>query len=166
MSTVTAFTEMMTQFIDELVPTFPEEQALKKGKATLDIMKSANPRAVVDYFMKATAPYQARIMSKDETLFTEDVDFLGGIKMNGLWTPDLSDGTKGAIWQYLQTLHILGTTVNAIPKETLTAIEGIADQMTKGGAGGDAAAALGGLDMGALQSVLGGMFGGPAAGRK
>ena len=87
MSTVTAFTEMMAQFIDELVHTFPEEKALKKGKATLDIMKSANPRAVVDYFMKATAPYQARIMSKDESLFTEDVDFMGGVKMNGLWTP-------------------------------------------------------------------------------
>ena len=160
MSTVTAFTEMMTQFVDELVHTFPDEKRLKKGKATLDIMKTANPRAVVDYFMKSTGPYQARIMAKDESLFTEDVDFLSGIKMSALWTPDLSDGTKAAIWQYLQTLHILGTTVNAIPKETLAAIEGIAEQMTKGGQGGDAAAALGGLDMGVLQNVLGGMFGG------
>ena len=160
MSTVTAFNEMMTQFIDELVSTFPEERDLKKGKATFDIMKTANPRAVVDFFMSATQPHQSKIMAKDESLFTEKVDFLGGIDIQKLWTDDLSAGTKGAIWQYLQTLNILGTTVNAIPKETLTAIEGIAEQMTKGGA--DPSAALGGIDMSALQSIMGGMFGGGA----
>ena len=43
MSTITAFNEMMTQFMDELVDTFPEETELKKGRATIDIMKIANP---------------------------------------------------------------------------------------------------------------------------
>ena len=158
MSTITAFNEMMTQFIDELVSTFPEEKDLKKGKATFDIMKTANPRAVVDFFMNAVGPHSAKLMAKDDSLFTEKVDFLGGIDIHKLWTDDLSANTKGAIWQYLQTLNILGTTMTAIPKETLSAIEGIAEQMSKSGV--DPSSALGGLDMSALQSIMGGMFGG------
>ena len=157
MSTVTAFNEMMGRFLDELVSTFPEEKDLKKGKATFDITKSANPRAVVDFYMNAIGPHQSKIMAKDESLFTEKVDFLGGVNMQRLWADDLSANTKNAIWQYLQTLNVLGTTLNAIPKETLTAIEGIAEQMTKGGA--DPSAALGGIDMGAIQNLMG-MFGG------
>jgi hypothetical protein len=157
MSTVTAFNEMMTQFMDELVDTFPEESELKKGRATMNIMKVANPRTVVDMFMAATAPYQAKIMAKDESLFSDDIEFPGGIDLKKLWTPDVSDNTKGAIWQYLQTLNILGTTVNAIPQETLTAIEGIADQMAKSGT--DPSQVMGGMDMAAIQNVLGGMFG-------
>lgn len=157
MSTVTAFTEMLTQFIDELVDTFPEEVSLKKGKATIDIMKIANPRAVVDTFMGSISPHQAKIMAKDDSLFSDDLELPGGIDIKKLWTPDLSTNTKNAIWQYIQTLNILGTTVNAIPKETLAAIEGIADQMAKSGT--DPSQVLGGMDMSAIQNVLGGMFG-------
>jgi len=48
----------------------------------------------------------------------------------------MSEGTKNAVWQYLQTLYMLGTTITAIPQETLSVIENVAkdcaDKMQSG----------------------------------
>ena len=38
----------------------------------------------------------------------------------------MTDGTKNAVWQYLQTLYMLGTTITSIPQETLSLIESVA----------------------------------------
>ena len=46
MTSVTAFNEMMGQFIDELQQTFPEEKGLKKCRSAFDLMKDTNPRSV------------------------------------------------------------------------------------------------------------------------
>ena len=51
MTSVTAFNEMMGQFIDELQQTFTEEKGLKKCRSAIDLMKDTNPRLVVDGFM-------------------------------------------------------------------------------------------------------------------
>ena len=45
-----------------------------------------------------------------------------------LWTDELSETTKGAIWQYLQTLYILGTTISSLPADTLNMIESVAQK--------------------------------------
>lgn len=104
MASVGTFNEMCSQFLSELLETFPEEKSFKKYQASFDIMKSANPRKCVDVFMKAVTPHSALVMSKDETFF----DKFDELNIKKYWTPDLSQGTKDAIWQYLQTLNILG----------------------------------------------------------
>lgn len=66
----------------------------------------------------------------------------------------MSVNTKAATWQYLQTLYMLGTTITAIPAETLSLIEGIAkdcaDKMETNG---------GEIDQDALMSMMGNMLG-------
>jgi len=66
----------------------------------------------------------------------------------------MSDNTKAATWQYLQTLYMLGTTITAIPADTLSLIEGIAkdcaDKMETNG---------GQLDQDALMKMMGSMLG-------
>ena len=89
-------------------------------------------------------------------------DFLNSINIDKLWTDELSPATKGAIWQYIQTLVILGTTINSIPQETLTAIEGIADSMVKNGQGGTDGKPV---DMNALSGLMS-MFGNMNMGSK
>lgn len=145
---------MMAQFLDELVKTFPEETGLKKYQSTFDLMKKANPRKCVEVFMGSARQFQSQIMAKDEKFFLEgSVDFLDALNIKKWWNDELSDSTKGAIWQYLQTLVILGTTITSIDADTLGAIEGIAEKMASGaGAGGDS----GGVpDLGALQGLMG-----------
>ena len=79
--------------------------------------------------MKAVGPIQSRIMSRDETVMSDvTCEFIQDLKIKNIWTPDLSENTKNAIWQYLQTLIILGSTISALPQEALTAIEAVAKQ--------------------------------------
>ena len=151
MASVGAFTEMMDQFLDELLKTFPEETGLKKYQSTFDLMKKANPRKCVEVFMNSARQFQNQIMAKNEKFFLENsVEFLDALNIKKWWSGELSDGTKGAIWQYLQTLMILGTTITSIDADTLGAIEGIAEKMAKG-SGGEGGAP----DLSALQGLMG-----------
>tara|TARA_R110002074_G_scaffold41536_2_gene109976 strand:- start:537 stop:875 length:339 start_codon:yes stop_codon:yes gene_type:complete len=106
--------------------------------------------------MTSAAQYNQQIMAKDERFFLDnDIDFLDAMNIKKWWTDDLSTNTKGAIWQYLQTLTILGTTITSIPAETLGAIEGIAEKMSQNAQGGSGA----GIDLSALTNMLGSLGG-------
>ena len=157
MASVTAFNDMMGQFLVELHKTFPEEKGIKKMMTSFDVLKSTNPRLVVDAFMKGVTPYAEKISAKDESFLLkeiETIDFLKDLNIKSYWER-MSVNTKGATWQYLQTLYMLGTTITSIPDDTLKMIEGIAkecaDKMETDG---------GELDQDALMKMMGSMLGG------
>ena len=50
MASVTAFNDMMGQFLVELHKTFPEEKSIKKMLTSFDLIKSTSPRLLVDGF--------------------------------------------------------------------------------------------------------------------
>jgi hypothetical protein len=123
---------------------------------SFDILKSTNPRLVVDAYMKGVTPYADKISSKDETFLIEEIDtidFLKDLNIKSYWE-QMSENTRAATWQYLQTLYMLGTTITSIPDDTLKMIEGIAkecaDKMQNDG---------GGIDQDALMKMMGGMLG-------
>ena len=158
MASVSAFTDMMSQFLVELHKVFPQEKGIKKFMAQLELAKTANPRLVVDGFMKGITPYADKISNKDESFLLNEVgniEFLKDLNLKDNWNDSLSSNTKDAIWQYLQTLYMLGTTITAILAETLSMIEGIAkdcaDKMENEG---------GELDEAALMKTMNSMFGG------
>lgn len=127
--TVESFNELMNQFIDELVLTFPDVKTFKKYQSSFILVKKTQPKMALKEFYASVSPYGEKIMKKDDTFFTEDaenIDFVNDLKIKDIWTPDLSVNTKNAIWQYMQTLYILATTIQSLPQETLTAIEDIA----------------------------------------
>ena len=156
MASVTAFNDMMGQFLVELHKTFPEEKGIKKMMTSFDVLKSTNPRLVVDAYMKGVTPYADKISSKDESFLLEEIetiDFLKDLNIKSYWER-MSANTRAATWQYLQTLYMLGTTITSIPDDTLKMIEGIAkdcaDKMQTDG---------GGIDQDALMKMMGGMLG-------
>ena len=157
MASVTAFNDMLTQFLVELHKTFPEEKGIKKMTTSFELIKQTNPRLIVDGFMTGVTPYADKISGKDESFLLEEIetiDFLKDLNIKSYWTR-MSESTKGATWQYLQTLYMLGTTINSIPADTLSMIEGIAkecaDKMQTDG---------GDLDQDALMKMMGSMLGG------
>jgi hypothetical protein len=157
MASVTAFNDMMGQFLVELHKTFPEEKGIKKMMTSFDVLKSTNPRLVVDAFMKGVTPYAEKISAKDESFLLKEIDtidFLKDLNIKSYWER-MSVNTRGATWQYLQTLYMLGTTITSIPDDTLKMIEGIAkecaDKMENDG---------GELDQDALMKMMGSMLGG------
>ena len=120
-------------------------------------MKASNPRLVVDGFMQGVTPYADKISSKDESFFIEEsknLDFMKGVNLEKHWG-SASENTKGAIWQYVQTLYMLGTTISSIPEDTLSMIETVAKQCAdKMGEDGSE------LDEAALMKTMQGMLGG------
>jgi hypothetical protein len=155
MASVGTFNEMMEQFLNELEQTFPEEKSFKKYHASFDIMRTANPRKCVDVFMKEASKYSSKIMQKDESVFDE----FEHLDIKKYWTPELSQGTKDAIWQYLQTLNILGMTISTIPQEMLSMVEGVAAKCAEGMQNGDANP----MSMLSSMSGLFGMLGGASS---
>ena len=128
MASVSAFNDMLSQFLVELHKTFPDETGIKKMTTSFEMLKKTNPRLIVDGFMKGVTPYADKISAKDESFLLEEIekiDLLKDLNIKNYWDR-MSVNTKAATWQYLQTLYMLGTTITAIPAETLSLIEGIA----------------------------------------
>jgi hypothetical protein len=128
MTTVGAFNEMMDQFLTELNLTFPENKGVIKFQSSFEVVKRTNPSHVLENFMACVKPYGKKIMAKDDTFIThdsKDIEFLNDIDLNSMWDT-ASDSTKSAIWQYLHTLLILGTTIQSLPKDALNMIEDMA----------------------------------------
>ena len=156
MASISAFNDMMGQFLVELHKTFPEEKGIKKMMTSFDMLKTTNPRLVVDGFMTGVSPYADKISAKDETFLLneiETIDFLKDLDIKKYWER-MSAGTKSATWQYLQTLYMLGTTITSIPDDTLKMIEGIAKDCADKMQNGD-----GQIDQDALMKMMGGMLG-------
>jgi len=145
----------MSQFLVELHKTFPEEKGIKKMLTSFDLLKSTNPRLVVDGYMKGVSPYADKISAKDETFLLEEIEnieFLKELDIKRYWSK-MSPNTKGATWQYLQTLYMLGTTITALPADTLSQIENIAKGVADNMQSGD-----GELDQDALMQMMGSML--------
>lgn len=157
MASVSAFNDMLTQFLVELHKTFPDEKGIKKMTASFEMLKQTNPRLIVDGFMKGVSPYADKISARDESFLLEEIEkieFLKDLNIKSYWSR-MSVNTRSATWQYLQTLYMLGTTITAIPAETLGLIETIAKDcadklQTEGGE----------LDQEALMKMMGSMLGG------
>lgn len=153
MSSLDAFNDMMGQFLNELVLTFPEEPSIQKFQASFSVARVSTPRSVLESFMQSVGPHSAKLMAKDESFFLEnakDIEFLKDMNLHKVWTSATSATTKAAIWQYMQTLHILGVTLSMFPPETLEAIENAAKKCAESGA----------FDPAAMQGLMAGLMGG------
>jgi hypothetical protein len=126
MTTVKAFLEMYTQFIEELSSTFPDEVAVKNVK------ESTRDRKTFEDFMKDVGPWTSQMMAKNDSFFCEENNFVSKLNLQNIWkSEDATENTKAAIWQYLQTMYILGNTINMFPPETLSMIESAAEACAK-----------------------------------
>src|SRR5210317_1034909 len=98
MASVSAFNDMMSQFLVELHKTFPDEKGIKKMLTSFDMLKSTNPRLVVDGFMNGVTPYAAKISAKDETFLldeVENIEFLKELDIKRYWSK-MTPNTKNA----------------------------------------------------------------------
>ena len=85
---------------------------------------------------------------------SKNLDFMKGVDLEKHWS-STSENTKNAIWQYVQTLYMLGTTISSIPEDTLSMIEQVAKQCAdKMGEDGNE------IDEAALMKTMQGMLGG------
>jgi hypothetical protein len=160
MTTVGAFNDLMGEFLDELVKTFPDEKAMKSYQESFEIGKMTNERLPLKTYMAQMSQYSSYVTKRDEAFFLEhekDIPILVETSLAKYW-PTLSANTKNVIWSYLNNLYVLGSLISMIPPETASAIENIAQQL-EGKIDEDAM-------MGALMGMLGNVNALPQPGKK
>jgi len=151
MSSLDAFNDMMAQFLNELVLTFPDDNGIQEFRTSFEAARVSTPRAPLEGFMSSSS---SKLMSKDDSFFAS-APGPGLPDLSGLWnSAEATPATKAAIWQYMQTLHILGTTLTMFPPETLSAIENAAKKCAESGS----------FDPSVLQGLMGSLMGPGGAG--
>ena len=158
MASIQAFISVMDEFLKELTKTFPEEKRIKVYYNSFKTMKKVNSRQILEQFMAKASQHSDKIVNRDESYFLNAEDeFLKELNIGQWWTEDLSQNTKNAIWQYMNTLFVLGTTISSIPQDLLKTIEGVAEQCASNMEGGNMNEADMGNLMAGMQNMIGNM---------
>jgi hypothetical protein len=111
----------MDEFFKELIEIFPEEVKMKTHHNLFQTLCKANARKPCTDFMYGAIPYLEKISMKDEEFFTsaDKPALLSSMNIEKIWTPELSQNTKNAIWNYIKSFFVIGINVVDMPKETL-----------------------------------------------
>lgn len=129
MSLLSAFNNLLEQFIQEMVMTFPDLNDLRTIQTLVGLMKRANPRMILKNFLDVAGCYYVKILAEDAAFF-EDLDnwtkdprfsteaegeeeemFQKLVVFKCVWG-DLSETNKSTIWTYFKQLLIIGAKAN------------------------------------------------------
>lgn len=123
-----AFNALLQQFLDALNSTFPEEKALADFRTKFPMLSSMQPQEPLRLFMESVAPHADKLTAHDESAILDgSLDMPGILEVKKMWTAEgVTDSIRDTIWQYMDSLFMLGQSLTAIPSDMLSKIEGIA----------------------------------------
>ena len=162
MTSVKAFVTVQEEFVQELIRIFPDNKRVKAYNDKITELKETNPRELLDSFMNDMKTYGSQVTAQDIKLITHSESHtVKRLALKKLWCK-MNDETKKNVWQYLNTMYVLGTTINSVPDSLLASIEAMAEQCAGGlSKDSDGMGALQNMDFGSLmagmQNMLGGM---------
>jgi hypothetical protein len=137
-SVLSAFLDLMQQFLAALKEVFPEcprvsqyafALNLRLSCCATDTARQAIAREAIDAYHQSMSPFYARCIEHDDTLLGEDIEAMTNIDMHLKWTDDLHEDTKAAIWEYITKLSEFAnihSMYSKIPSTMLRSIENIA----------------------------------------
>lgn len=128
---IEAFNNLLKSFLEELSKVFPSDPKLKVYSNLFDTIVVASPKLPIDMFMKAFGSEGELINKKDPAIFDKIPVLFGEIQLKQMWESDISEANRGAIFSYLQTLYMLGTTIKSLPENMLVGIEQMAEKLSK-----------------------------------
>ena len=107
------FNNLFNEFTDKIINKYPEKSLVEYKKA-FTLLNIASPSTPSSLFMAGCIDYKNQIKNRDELFFVNNVDIKHKIRsfsieigINKYWN-ELSDNTKTAIWDYIQSLFLLG----------------------------------------------------------
>tara|TARA_B100001173_G_C15982599_1_gene545300 strand:- start:594 stop:1067 length:474 start_codon:yes stop_codon:yes gene_type:complete len=123
MTTIDKFNDLFNEFIDKIITRYPD-QTLREYKKGFVLIKLASPSSPANFFMAGCIDYKEQIKNRDEAFFinSESIkskinSFSVDIGIANYWN-ELTDSTKTAIWDYIQSLYVLGEMIiNKDPTE-------------------------------------------------
>ena len=122
-TSIDKFNSLLNEFIDKIINKYPNE-SLNDYKKAFVLLKITSPSTPSSLFMAGCVDYKKQIKTRDEAFFINNDaiknkinSFSIEIGINKYWN-ELSDNTKTAIWDYIQSLFLLGELIiNKNPSE-------------------------------------------------
>ena len=112
-TSVDKFNDLFNEFIDKIITKFPNETLTSYKKAFV-VLKIASPSSPANFFMAGCIDYKNEIKNRDDLFFIESENIKSKISSFSVdtgiakyWNV-LSDSTKTAVWDYVQSLFVLG----------------------------------------------------------
>ena len=104
------YLKMFTQSIMEIFPEYKE--SLSEYYKPLLENETSNEDKYVKRFMIKMKDYKTKISEKDPSMFSESIFILKNVDFKPIWeNSELSDTNRDKIWEYLQTMYVLGETI-------------------------------------------------------
>lgn len=113
---VTKFNSLLEELLDKMIAKFQNDK-LRSYRRFFILMKTVKTKTPVNLFMSGCVNYRDQIKTRDEAFFLTSSEIQEKSKYFGNFTEDcglssywseLTDSTKYAIWEYIQTLFVLG----------------------------------------------------------
>ena len=107
------FNSTLKLFVNNIIKFYPEyKEVLDEYYSELLENDSSNDDKYVKRFMRKFGEYKELISTKDNSLFSETICFLKNIDFKEIWENEKTDDSiKNTIWDYLQTLFLIGETI-------------------------------------------------------
>jgi hypothetical protein len=123
MSILSAFNNIIINFIDDCILVFPEEDDFKVFKRGLNVLIKFNPKKILNIFKQYLVLYRQQIEETNENFFLENdydivkkyndkeiFDIINKIKKH--WKT-LNNNNKDKIWEYLLLLVKVSDKIDA-----------------------------------------------------
>jgi hypothetical protein len=116
---VATFNKLFDEFLEKIIAKF-DSQKLKTYRRAFLLLKDTYPETPVNLFMVGCVNYKTEILSRNDSFFLKDEKIQENLKKFGNFTQDcgidvywntLTPVTKKAIWDYIQSLFVLGEIV-------------------------------------------------------
>jgi hypothetical protein len=111
------FNKTLDEFINKMIIQFPEETKLKTYYSAYKVTKMYDKTMPIKIYMGGCLQFKEQITNRDTLFFAKREGFVNKIRQASSFTDDtglvnywdnLSENSKKAIWDYIQTLFIMG----------------------------------------------------------
>tara|TARA_B100000768_G_scaffold49240_3_gene48037 strand:- start:2961 stop:3446 length:486 start_codon:yes stop_codon:yes gene_type:complete len=110
------FNKLFEEFLEKIISKFPYTR-LETYYKGFKILKTTSPATPSNLFMAGCVEYKVQIKRRDDAFFLKDKSVSNRVQNFGNFTEDcgldtywneLTPTTKKAIWDYIQSLFVLG----------------------------------------------------------
>lgn len=111
------FNKTLDEFINKMIVQFPDETKLKTYYSAFKVTKMYDKTMPIKIYMGGCLSFSEQIKTRDSDFFAKRKQFVEKVKQCSSFTDDtglvnyweqLSDASKTAIWDYIQTLYVMG----------------------------------------------------------
>ena len=116
-TTIEEFNKVLDEFINKMMVQFPQEPKLKTYYSAYKVTKMYDKSMPIKIFMGGCLEFKEQIRNRDTEFFERRKGFVNKITVASSFSDDiglvnywhsLSESSRNAIWDYIQTLFVMG----------------------------------------------------------